>query len=479
MATSSGVNNIAGMASGIDTEALIAASTNASTAQRVQPKQDKVTELQGEDTALGELKTKLTSLKSIVDSFSTINGGGVARQALSSDETVLTATASNAAASGAYTVAVSQLARNGSMSMISTNRNYTSTTSVINPDINNGAAASPNRTVSYTLGTGSNTETVNITLTNTSTLSEFVTSFNSQSTLATASLVNRGTASSPDYILMVSSKYQGTEKGSVVCTVGSEVQTAGNPGGGAFDGDQSSVAQDAKFTLNGSTGTITRSSNIVNDVLTGVTLSLTSTGSAIVTVGTDNKTTEANVQKYVDAYNDIVSFLAGQNQITRQDDGTNVSNTYGPLAKTKVDEDALEAIRQVMASTVATSGRAVRIFADLGVTTQRDGTLALDTKTLDGALDTESDSVSQVLNSFGDTAGLTGGTIDQFLRYNGLIDMTVNGNETTIADLNDQISRAQSQISKQATELRSRYARLESTMSQMQSQQSSLKSLLG
>jgi flagellar hook-associated protein 2 len=120
----------------------------------------------------------------------------------------------------------------------------------------------------------------------------------------------------------------------------------------------------------------------------------------------------------------------------------------------------------------------VRIFADLGITTQRDGSLKLDTNKLQQAISAEPSSVSTIFQGFADTVALTGGTVDQFTRFNGLIDITTRSNQSTIDELNRRISDAEASIQRQAEALKARYARLESIMGKMQNQQQSLTSAL-
>ena len=82
-----------GLASGIDSESLIKATSEASRVAKVTPKEEKVTQMESENSTLEELKTMLNDLKDIVDGFSSLNGGAVAKSASSSDETVVAATA--------------------------------------------------------------------------------------------------------------------------------------------------------------------------------------------------------------------------------------------------------------------------------------------------------------------------------------------------------------------------------------------------
>jgi flagellar hook-associated protein 2 len=321
------------------------------------------------------------------------------------------------------------------------------------------------------VGTGAEQETVSVVIPDGAyTAQNYVDAFNNASSKARASLINIGTASSPQYKIVISSTYEGTEKGQIArSALGASLTNLS-----AFS---ENAASDASLTITG-IGTITRSTNSISDVIPGVTLSLSSTGTATVKISEDATSTVTKAQKFIDAYNEIVTFINESSKVTVEENGSEKSVSFGPLNSSRIDENALFALRSAVSSTVASSGSSVRIFADLGITTQRDGTLKLDTNKMQQAIATEPTSVSSVFQGFADTVALTGGTIDQYTRFNGLIDITTRSNQTTIDELNRRISDAEAAIQRQADALKARYARLESIMGKMQSQQQSLTSAL-
>src|SRR5262249_6960148 len=148
-----------------------------------------------------------------------------------------------------------------------------------------------------------------------------------------------------------------------------------------------------------------------------------------------------------------------------------VKNVFGTLSNTRVDENALQTIRDAIAATVYSSGSSVKILPDLGITTERDGTLAFDTNKFNSAVSAEPNSVNSVLANFADRVSTTGGTIDVIVRFNGLLDTTITGNKNQIDDLNRRISDAEESILKQEERMRQQFANLESTISHLQSQQ--------
>lgn len=470
--------NFSGLASGIDTNALIDATSEAARLTRVTPNENKVSELEDSNSALEELKSKLRDFRDMIRDFSSIYSGGIVKTATSTDETILTAVATSSANNGTYTVTVNQLAKNATYSFKSTSQTYTSSSDAIDSGINNGAGESE-RTVTVQVGTGSNQETVDIVLTDATTLDQFVSEFNSESTKAVASVVNVGTSSSPDYRVIIVSNYEGTEKGTVSVTVGTEITGGGTA---CWDNNSVSQAEDAEFSISGigagAGDTITRSSNTFSDVLPGITMTLRATGESTLQIGDDAEATSAKVQEWVTAYNEIVKYLAENNTVTREEDGEQITNVFAPLAKTSTDEGVLTAIRSAMTGASYADGDAIRIFADLGITTERDGTLKFDTDVFESAVANEPNSVRQILQNFGDAAGRTGGSIDQYVRFNGLLDLSINSNKELIDSLNDRIAQAEAQIAREEENMRARFARLESLMSQLQNQQAALTSAL-
>ncbi len=459
--------SFSGIASGIDTESLISATLESMRSTKVNPKQEKVTELQSENAALDELKTMIQTFKDTVSKFSTLNGGVVEQSAVSTDESILSGTASKNASNGSYFVQVNQLARNASYSLISEGK-YTSSNAPI------ASSLAGSETFSMEIGDPDVLKTVNVSIDSSTTLSDFVMNFNSQAQgYATAAVVNRGTESDPDYIVMVSCNSSGAEKGIKSVTIPTALTSAG-----VWTPTKcvEIKGRNAELSVNGVA--ISRPSNTISDIINGLTLNLSSEGTATISVENDIDKTTTNIQDFVDAYNDIVKYITENNEVTRDDSGSELTNVYGSLAKVSIDNDFLNNIKANMSQAKNTSGTAVAIFADLGIKTNRDGTLEFKTDDLEKALTNDASGVNTVVTSFADTAAMTGGTIDQYVRYNGLIDVSINSNETQIKDLNERISRAETQIAQREASLRAQYANFETLMGKLQSQSSSITSIL-
>ena len=463
--------NFSGIASGIDSEGLIEATLEADRLTQIDPSEERISELEETNSSLEEIKTRLTSFQSSLRSFSTLFGGGLFKSATSSDETNVIASASSSASNGTYGINVTQLAENAVFTLRSTAGAYSASTSAVASGINDGDSAA-NRTVSVDIG-DSSTETVDVVVTSTMTLAEFANEFNNNSSRATASVVNVGTDSSPDYRIVINSNKTGLDEGTISVTVGSSVS-----GQSVFDNNSEDPALNSTFTIDGIAGTITRQSNTVSDVIPALSLEFVSTGSATVTVGDDIESTKSAVADLIEEFNDLITYVDENNEIERVEDGEDVENIFGPLAETRVDDGVITAIKSNMSSSNYSLGSTVKIFADMGITTERDGTFKFDEDAFEAAMASEPESVNQILLTFADTASLTGGTIDTYIRFNGLLDVTINGNDSLIKNLNDRIARSEASLARKEESMRARFARLESLIGGLQQQQSALSSAL-
>jgi flagellar hook-associated protein 2 len=457
-----------GLASGIDSSSIISSILKQRRAAQVVPLEKKITELTDTNSSLAKLQELLTNLKGTADGFREVNGSVLAKTAVSSSESRIVATASNSASNGTYNVNVLSLAKNGSSSF---NDRFSSSSQVINASIDNGAATI-DRTVSVQIGTGSEQENVSIELTNTSTASDFVSQFNATSQKAQASLVNVGTTSAPSYAVVINSNSSGTEKGEIAISVGAEITSAG---GGAFTASTLSQATDATFTIDGVSGVFTRGSNSVSDVITGLTFNLQSTGTATLTVGDDGPTTSSSVRTFVDAFNEIVKYIDENDLVSTDESGQQA--VFGTLSSTSLDENLLTALRSAF-SAASTSGNSVNTLADLGITTERDGTLKFDASKFESSIASDPEAVRTITKNLGETLAGVSGTIAQFTRFNGLIDIAEQGNQNQIDASNARIVDLEKFLSQQEQQLTAQYSRLESVIGKLNSQQSALSGLL-
>lgn len=458
-----------GIASGIDGEAIIKALLDARRVALI-PSENKLFFNQSETTALEEVNTKLLALRDALKEFSTISGGAISRVASSSNEDAIEAVAGTNANLSSTTVTVQNLAR---AATISFNDRFTAFDTPLAPNL-----AAP-AMIDLTFGTGSTTETISVEVTAETTLADLAGKINEEGEdKVIASIVNLSTSSTPSYALMLNGVQSGLEKGTLSVNVAQEIQDQG-----IFAGATTLQAQDAKFTIDG-LGDVTRATNTVSDLIPGVTLTLkqANAGPVTISVSDDPEKTAERVASVVTAMNDLITYAKENGKIEiKQDEETGSSkNTYGPLAKSNVDNLALSAIRTAVQSlSLDQANSSVQIFADLGIKTNKDdGTYDFDAKRFKEALAEDPAGAHQLLTSFSDLLTKTGGTIDEFTKFQGHIDSALDANTTENESLNDYIDRVERSITSEEERLKRTFARLESTIGQLNSQATALTSII-
>lgn len=456
------IAQFSGLASGIDSASLIDAIIEAKqTTNKL--REDDIDFLGSENDALEELNTKFLALADLLDGFRTANGGGVNKEAASSDTTVATASASAAAANSSYALTVSSVANTATGSF---NHSYTSATDYVS------TAGSGNVTV--TVGTGSDQVVITAAVTaNVTTLSDLVSAINGDPNnggRVQVSAVNIGTDGSPDYRLVFGTSNSGTAKGSLsLAADGAITELATNT---------VEQATDAVFSISGISGSITRASNSISDVMSGLTFQLYKTGTANITVSTDAETSAASMDEIVTAFNDIVDYVNENDTIERVEEDSEVDNVYGTLAKTRVDNDFLASFREALFEATSTSGTAVTAMSELGFSTNRDGTITFDADDFKAAVAGDPLGASEVITDFADSTAGISGMIYEYTKLGGFIDIAQDSNNSEIENLQDAVDQLDRRCDSLRTSLEKTFANLESTVAELQSKQQELNSYL-
>ena len=161
---------------------------------------------------------------------------------------------------------------------------------------------------------------------------------------------------------------------------------------------EATPAVNAEFTIDSLV--FTRQSNTISDAIPGTTLQLKAKTDTIekLTLDYDTGATATNLQKFVDAYNDIMKTAQEQVKLG----GAN-SDRNSTLAGDSTVKTLISSIQGVLTSAVSGLG-GVRALADLGVKTDyQTGLLSVDTTKLASAIATDASAVNKI---FSDT--LTG-----------------------------------------------------------------------
>jgi flagellar hook-associated protein 2 len=373
---------------------------------------------QAQLSAYGNLKGSLASFQSAVASLNSVSRFQ-ARTATSSDTTVATASATSIATPGSFALGVTQLAQ--AQAIVASGKASTSaaigagastTLSFQFGTITGGSLASGiHSSATFTQDGTQASGTVTITSENNS-LTGIKDAINKAGIGVTASIVGDGSAT--PYRLVLQSGTTGANRAMKI-TVSGDADLATLL---AYDPEgtqrltETLAAQDATFTVNGLA--LASASNTVTTALPGVTLALAKAGTSTLTVGRDTAGIQNAVAAFVKAYNDTDASLR---QLSAYDATTKKA---GPLNGDFAVRSVQAQLRGVLGESLG-SNLSVSNLSQLGISFQRDGTLALDTAKLQAAL---------AANATEDIAGAftaTGKTTDSLVNFLGATSASTPG----------------------------------------------------
>jgi flagellar hook-associated protein 2 len=442
-----------GLGSGLDINGIIAKLMQVE-AQPLTALQTKEASYQAKLSAFGSLKGALSTLQTAAKTLSTASTF-TGKSAAVSDGTVLTASASSTAAAGTYSISVTQLAK---FHAVRSNTNYAAVTD----SFTTGSLA-------ITIGSGT---AVNITIDGTNnTLAGIRDAINNANAGVTASIVNADLDPPPGTTnrLVLTSKTSGTAGAISVA-----VTDSGSGGTQALAGLASAslvttqTADDAKLTINGLA--ITRSANTITDAIDGLTLNLTkgsqaAPGTTTINVTNNTGAVTAAVNAFVKAYNDA---LGGIKQLTAFDAANKKSSVLTGDSTARSIQSQLSSL--VSASVTGIAGGVSRL-SDIGITIQKDGTLAADSSKLSAAIASPDKDVASLFSQT--TTGNEGiamrfnTLLEGIVGSSGLISSRTDGINASIKDLQKRADALNQRLEQVEKRYRAQFSALDSLISSM------------
>jgi flagellar hook-associated protein 2 len=373
-------------------------------------------------SAIGSVKGALASFQGSVQSLSAL-ANFQRMQVSAADATVATASGTVIAAPGNYSLEVTQLAQAQKLASAG-QASITNAvgTGVISFDLGaiSGGTLDP-ATGKYTgagfTSSGNGIQSVTIASGNNS-LTGIRDAINSAKIGVTAAIVNDGSGS--PWRLTLTQTATGNASSMKISVAGdASLQSLLNndPAAGPAGQSLSEIisAQNALLKVDGIS--VTKASNTVSDVIQGVTLNLAKTNAGnptTISVARDTGSVANAVTAFVNAYNQINKTLT---DVSSYDAST---KTAAILNGDSTVRNIQTQLRAVLSSPIAGNTGLYGQLFQIGVTLQKDGTLAVDSSKLQTAMD----------SNFGDIAALfaaTGKASDTLVNYSGASSATKPG----------------------------------------------------
>lgn len=365
----------------------------------------KEADYQAKLTAYGSLKGALSSFQTAAKGLSTSSKFNTAK-ATASDATALSATTSSIARTGSYSIEVTSLAQAHKIS----SKPFVDAVAAVGTGtltIDFGTYTSDEDGGTFKVNADRTSKTITIDNTNNS-LAGIRDAINQAGAGVTASILNDGSG----YRLVLSSNESGAAN-SIRVLVNEDGAEAGDDtdqdklsrlafdptaavdGGKNLDTDTEVLAADAQLKIDGVA--VTKSSNSIGDAIAGVTLNLLkeTDGPTTLTVARDPSGVKAAVEGFVKAFNDLAA--------TAKDLGGYDFKTQkgGLLLGDTTLRGVQSQLRNVVNQKLEYADGGVSSLSEIGITFQRDGTLAISATKLDAVLADPAKNVGSLFASLG------------------------------------------------------------------------------
>jgi len=197
-----------------------------------------------------------------------------------------------------------------------------------------------------------------------------------------------------------------------------------------------SKAQSAQISVDGLL--ITSKTNKVEGAIEGVTLDLKAKTIAneplTVTVAEDKAGVKKQIQSFVDSYNKLIGVINAQTKVTSVGEGK--APVTGALVGDATARTLLNTIRNELVN-VQGDG-ALRALTDIGITTQKDGTLAIDSAKLDKAMASNFGELSGLFTGDKGLASRLDAKLKPYTETGGILEQRNKAMTETIAKIDDQ-----------------------------------------
>ncbi|MEA3244365.1 MAG: flagellar filament capping protein FliD, partial [Pseudomonadota bacterium] len=388
-------------------------------------------------SAFGQLKSALTTFQSALSDLKTLDAFEVYK-AVSSDETALTATADNSAATGFNDIQVVSLAEAHKMGSLAIADTDTTTLGGAGDQMT-FTINTVDRSESFTVDGGGMT------------LSQLRDAINDapDNIGVSATIISENNSSKR---LVLTSAETGNDNAI-------DLSFSGSLGTDLGLGDINDRTQlDSELLVDG-LYTITRSSNSISDAISGITLNLLAeTSSAVqLNVSRDTESVTESVQAFVDAFNELkttVDSLSGKGNDLEAD------NTLRSI------ENQIQTLFNTPPAGL-TGG--FTYLSEVGVSFQRDGKLSLDSGDLQTAIDTDFAGMAELFAN--DDQGYlfrVDTLISNIVQADGLIDIRQDGLNSRIDRVDQRISDMEYRLELREQRLLNQFNTLDALMGQLQ-----------
>ena len=419
-------------------------------------------------SASRSLSSKLSSLRRLADDFAQIGALSPLRSfQISGDSSgAFTATAGSTASAGIHSVQVLALATRHSLA-----------SGVINTKGKDlAAAASVENKFTFEVTAGGETTQIEVEVdadADDDTILRAVVSAIDRSSAAIAASIARVGDSERKLLIQAEDSGSAAAITSIKDVEGSIISRLGLGKGLTKDGELGGTVQaasDASLVIDGLE--ISSSSNKIDDVISGVSLQLSAvtTGTASIEVARNPDTILGELKSFVDSYNTTLDEIR---TATRPSDDSGANR--GILADDTSFRLLRTSLRKLISDPV-TLDSGTKTLASIGISVDREGRISLNESTLRSVLETDPETVENIIGGENGVAGRLAGLLESYSKTGGIVDRQLDAAErrralydARIASLNETLKVREQGLFQQLAELQAAIGTLSSQQSYLAS----------
>lgn len=229
-----------------------------------------------------------------------------------------------------------------------------------------------------------------------------------------------------------------------------ETDTAGLSSIASGNMSTTQAAADASITVNGLT--VTRSSNTITDVITGVTMNLvkvSGTTEFTLTVAQDSSALTSKLNSFVSSYNQVMSTI---------NDLRGNATTRGILSGDATSAALKNTLRNIITATYNNTN-----LVSLGLTHDKNGVLSLNSTTLDSAISSNQSSVITTINTMATSLEATLGDY-----VNTILPVRKSGYQDSVKNVQKNAENLERRLQTTEVALKKKFIALDRLLNQLQ-----------
>lgn len=205
--------------------------------------------------------------------------------------------------------------------------------------------------------------------------------------------------------------------------------------------------------------------------LSGLSIKLTAEGTTTLTVAPNTEGLKTSIEAFVSAYNNLITVTNALTRVTTSEDET--STDAGALVGDALVRSLLGSIRNELVQPSTGSGE-LSVLAQLGVTTNKDGTLSIDDAKLSSALETHYDEVQAFFVGDDGLIPRLKSVTEPYTAPGGLLAGRTESLQKTMTQLSEQQQALDRRIDSLTTSLYTKYNNMDILVAQLQATSESI-----